>query len=336
MNGEDRLQQPPSYWTGYAKHHLYCDVVGDSWSQMDPDAGCSLDQEDHPYYRSASQQENQTPQYSLQQYNEPPSMAQHDPQLRHLRPQVHPHNFVPSFMEYQGRVAPVQVQHAGSRCASQPDFHDSTRFQQHIARTSNSEAPSPVERRFSDNAFSNDMDLTLFVAATSGFTPDSPVHRSFAGTPIWQDQQQYQGHTRPQQQQQQQQQQSHRSHQSQQYQGYTQAQQRPEYTRSHSSFSRPTSTQYASPPQYSHHTTPLRQPQPQSPGFSRQGPNAWQERLEAEPYAWQAHDYGDDPPPAEELPDYEQSQAEMQNKNRTEAKRRAEELQMRWRQRHSR
>ncbi|KAI5209574.1 hypothetical protein E4T39_00920 [Aureobasidium subglaciale] len=182
------------------------------------------------------------------------------------------------------------------------------------ARAGRTEVPSPIERRDSENEFSSDMDLTLFVAATSGFTPDSPLHRSFGDAPTWRHQQQQ---SRPE---------------------YSQPppiqQQRPQYIRAHTSYTSSTLTQHST----SSHSTPhlpIRQPQPRSLAFTREGPTVWQERLETEPYAWQADGYGDEPPPADELPDYEQSQAEMQKKNRVEAMRRAEELQRRWRQRHS-
>ncbi|KAI4722219.1 hypothetical protein E4T48_01519 [Aureobasidium sp. EXF-10727] len=237
------------------------------------------------------------------------NQSQHQDNFRHIRPQIHSQNSVPSFMEYQGRVAPVQD--PAPRCISQPDFQDLEREEQ-MVRTGNNEALPPIDRRCSDNEFSNDLDLTLFVAATSGFTPDSPLHRSFGDAPSWRDQQQQQSRLE-----------------------YSQPQQRPQYARAHTSH---LNTVHAQIPVPSHSTPhlPIRQPQPRSSALTRQGPNAWQERLETEPFAWQAHDYGDEPPPADELPDYEQSQAEMQNKNRLEAKRRAEELQRRWRQRHSR
>lgn len=314
MNRNQTYQSSP-YWTCHAKHHhLYCDATGDSWSQMDPNSDWSLPRDRwtetntyESYYRSESHYQDDVPEYSQQQYY-PPPMNQYHPQFRHIRPQIHSQNSVPSFAEYQGRVAPIQ--HPGPRCLSQPDFHDRDR-QEQITQTHNTEPPPPTDRRCSENEFSSDMDLTLFVAATSGFTPDSPVHRSFGAAPSWRDQQ---VQLRPE---------------------YLQPQQRPQYARAHSSYNSPTPAHHPVP---SHSTPqlPIRQPQPRSPAFSRQGPNVWQERLETEPYAWQAHDYGDEPPPADELPDYEQSQAEMQNKNRLEAKRRAEELQRRWRQRHSR
>jgi len=313
----NQTQQPSPYWTCHAKHHhLYCDAIGDSWSQMDPNSDWSLPRDrwtetnmHDSYYRSESQYQDDVPEYSQQQYYPTPMNQQH-PQFRHIRPQIHSQNSVPSFMEYQGRVAPVQ--HPGPRCLSQPDFHDRDR-QEQFTQTRNTEQPPPPpnDRRCSENEFSSDMDLTLFVAATSGFTPDSPVHRSFAAAPSWRDQQ---VQLRPE---------------------YPQPQQRPQYARAHSSYASTTIAQHPVPSHSTPHL-PIRQPQPRSPAFSRQGPNVWQERLETEPYAWQAHDYGDEPPPADELPDYEQSQAEMQNKNRLEAKRRAEELQRRWRQRHSR
>ena len=307
----DRIQQP-SYWTCHAKHHHYCDVVGDSWSQMDPNSDWSLPRDrwtetshDDGYYRSGSQHRNDAPEYSTLPYNAPP-IDQYNPQFRHIRPQIHSQNSVPSFMEYQGRVAPVQ--NPGPRCISQPGFQTRTGEEQ-ISRAGRTEDPSPVERRPSENEFSSDMDLTLFVAATSGFTPDSPLHRSFGDAPTWRNQPQPRTE-------------------------YIRPQQRPDYTRAHTSYTSSTLVQHPVP-SYSTPHLPIRHPQPRSPALSRQA-NVWQERLETEPYAWQAHDYGDEPPPADELPDYEQSQAEMQNKNRVEAKRRAEELQRRWRQRHSR
>jgi hypothetical protein len=312
----NRTHQPYPYWTCYAKHHhLYCDVTGDSWSQMDPNYDWSLPRDrwtetnnHESYYRSGPQYQDDVPEYSQQQQYHPPPMNQYHPQFRHIRPQIHSQNSVPSFMEYQGRVAPVQ--HSGARCISQPDFQDRNREEQ-VTPAGYTEPLSPIDRRTSDNEFSSDMDLTLFVAATSGFTPDSPVHRSFGDAPPWRDQQ-----PQPRLE-------------------YSQPQQRPQFARAHTSY---TSVPLIQPPVPSYSTShlPIRQPQPRSPAFARQGANVWQERLETEPYAWQAHDYGDEPPPADELPDYEQSQAEMQNKNRLEAKARAEELQRRWRQRHSR
>ncbi|CAD0086388.1 unnamed protein product [Aureobasidium mustum] len=259
------------------------------------------------YYRNSSQYQDDVPEYSEQQYRSPP-MTQYHPQFRHIRPQIHSQNSVPSFMEYQGRAAPIQ--HAEPRCISQPDFQNLEREEQ-MTQAGHNQALAPVDRRCSDNDFSNDLDLTLFVAATSGFTPDSPVHRSFGNMPSWRDQRQ-----------------EPRAE-------YPPSQQRPPYTRAHTSYTNNASARHPIPSNSTPHL-PIRQPQPRSPAFTRQGPDVWQERLEAEPYAWQALDYGDGPPPADELPDYEQSQAEMQNKNRVEAKRRAEELQRRWRQRHSR
>lgn len=289
-------------------------MTGDSWSQMDPNSDWSLPHDrwretttHESYHRSEPHYQDDVSDYSQQQYY-PPLINQYHPQFRHIRPQIHSQNSVPSFTEYQGRVAPIQ--NPGPRCLSQPNFHDRDR-QEQTTQTHNTQPPPPNDRRCSENEFSSDMDLTLFVAATSGFTPDSPVHRSFAAAPSWRDQQ---VQLRPE---------------------YPQPQQRPQYARAHSSYTSTTPAQHAAP-SYSTPDLPIRQPQPRSPAFSRQGPNVWQERLETEPYAWQAHDYGDEPPPADELPDYEQSQAEMQNKNRLEAKRRAEELQRRWRQRHSR
>lgn len=300
----DQLLQPSSYWTDYAKHYLYRDVVEDSWSHMDPHADWSLPHhrwtetnQDEGYYRSTTQFRDHVPEYSPQQYNAHP-MEQYHPQVRQLRPQMHSQHSVPSFMEYQGRVPPVQL--GGTRCISQPGYHNRVREEQ-MTRVGRAEGSSPVQRRCSDSGFPSDMDLALFVAATSGFTPDSPVHRSFGDAPTWREQ----------------------------------PHQRPEYTRSHTSYTSSTLAQRPLPLQSSFNL-PVRQPQPRSPQFSHQGPDAWQQRLEMEPHAWQSHAYGDEQPPADELPDYEQSQAEMQNRNRIEAKRRAEELQRRWKQRHSR
>ncbi|KAI4745190.1 hypothetical protein E4T50_04491 [Aureobasidium sp. EXF-12298] len=278
---------------------------------MDPNSDWSLPRDrwtetntHESYYRNESQYQDDVPGYPSQQYH-PPPMNQYHPQFRNIRPQIHSQNSVPSFTEYQGRVAPVH--NPGPRCLSQPAFQDRNREDQPTQDTE----PLPADRRCSENEFSSDMDLTLFVAATSGFTPDSPLHRSFGDAPSWRDQQ-----LQPRLE-------------------YSQPQQRPQNARAYSSY---TNTTLAHHPVPSHSTPhlPIRQPQPRSPAFVRQGPNVWQERLETEPYAWQAHVYDDEPPPADELPDYEQSQAEMQNKNRIEAKRRAEELQRRWRQRHSR
>ncbi|CAD0081993.1 unnamed protein product [Aureobasidium vineae] len=281
---------------------------------MDPNSDWSLPRDrwaetntEDGYYRNQSQHQDNIPGHLPQQYHSPP-MNQYHPQFRHIRPQIHSQNSVPSFMEYQGRVAPVQD--PAPRCISQPDFQDLEREEQ-MTRTGNTEAIPPLDRRCSDNEFSNDLDLTLFVAATSGFTPESPLHRSFGETPSWRDQQQQPRLE------------------------YSQPQQRPQYARAHTSHINTIHVQVPVPSHSSPHL-PIRQPQPRGSALTRQGPNVWQERLETEPYAWQAHDYGDEPPPAHELPDYEQSQAEMQNKNRLEAKRRAEELQRRWRQRHSR
>lgn len=223
---------------------------------------------------------------------------QYHPQLRHVRPIIHSQHSVPSFMEYQGRVPPAQS--TGLRCTSQPGFYNRSRDEQ-AAQIRRTESSSPTQRRCSESGFPSDMDLALFVEATSGFTPDSPVHRTYLDAPVPRDQ----------------------------------AHSRPEYSRSHTSYAQSALVQ-RSAPSHSSPILPIRQPQPQSPHFVRQRPEVWQERLEAEPYAWQAHDYNDEMPPADELPDYEQSQAEMQNRNRLEAKRRAEELQRRWRQRHSR
>ncbi|KAH0285728.1 hypothetical protein KCU71_g16079, partial [Aureobasidium melanogenum] len=281
---------------------------------MDPNSDWSLPHDrwaetniEDRYYRNTSQYQDDVPGYSPQPHH-PPFMTQSHPQFRHIRPQIHSQNSVPSFAEYQGRVAPIQ--HPEPRCISQPNFQNPDR-EERTTQASHNEASESIDRRCSENDFSNDLDLTLFAAATSGFTPDSPVHRSFGNMPSWRDQQQ---EPRPE---------------------HSQSQQRPPYTRAYTSY---TNNVFARNPIPSHSTPhlPIRQPQPRSPVFVRQAPDVWQERLEVEPYAWQAQDYSDEPPPADELPDYEQSQAEMQNKNRVEAKRRAEELQRRWRQRHSR
>lgn len=308
--------QPPSpHRTCHAKHHhLYCDVAADSWSQMDPNSDWALPHDrwtqtniGDQYYRNTSQYQDDLPGYLPQQYHST-QMTQYHPQIRQIRPQIHSQNSVPSFAEYQGRVAPIQ--YPEPRCVSQPDFQDPAREEQ-MTQIGHNEDLAPVDRRCSENDFSNDLDLTLFAAATSGFIPESPLHRSFGSNPSWRDQQQ---ESRLE---------------------YPQSQQRPPFTRAHTSYTNNISARQPIP-SYSTPHLPIRQPQPRSPVRTRQGPDVWQERLEAEPYAWQAQDYGDEPPPADELPDYEQSQAEMQNKNRIEAKRRAEELQRRWRQRHSR
>ncbi|KAG9967349.1 hypothetical protein KCU61_g291, partial [Aureobasidium melanogenum] len=180
---------------------------------MDPNSDWSLPRDrwtetniEDRYYRNTSQYQDDVPGYSPQPHHSP-FMTQYHPQFRHIRPQIHSQNSVPSFAEYQGRVAPIQ--HPGPRCISQPNFQNLER-EERTTQASHNEASESIDRRCSENDFSNDLDLTLFAAATSGFTPDSPLHRSFGNMPSWRDQQQ---ESRPE---------------------YSQSQQRPQYTRARS------------------------------------------------------------------------------------------------------